>query len=74
MLRFLDGATTPAEEVALMGTTRLRPMVAATAGDAAARLRAASTRPGGRDVDGPAAVVGVPADAAAGPACRAEAQ
>ncbi|KAB1132303.1 lycopene cyclase [Micromonospora sp. AMSO12t] len=39
VLRFLDGATTPAEEVALMGTTRLRPMVAATAGDAVARLR-----------------------------------
>ncbi|MGC4763977.1 lycopene cyclase family protein [Micromonospora sp. DT46] len=39
VLRFLDGATTPAEEVALMGTTRLRPMVAATAKDAVARLR-----------------------------------
>ncbi|WP_091094527.1 lycopene cyclase family protein [Micromonospora citrea] len=39
VLRFLDGATTPAEEVALMSSTRLRPMVAAAAGDAAARLR-----------------------------------
>ncbi|MCM0678072.1 lycopene cyclase family protein, partial [Micromonospora phytophila] len=39
VLRFLDGATTPAEEVALMSSTRLLPMVAATAGDAAARLR-----------------------------------
>ncbi|NJP35409.1 lycopene cyclase [Micromonospora sp. HSS6-12] len=39
VLRFLDGATSPAEEVALMSSTRLLPMVAATAGDAAARLR-----------------------------------
>ncbi|WP_019030848.1 lycopene cyclase family protein [Salinispora arenicola] len=39
VLRFLDGTTSPAEEVALMGTTRLSPMVAATVGDAAARLR-----------------------------------
>ncbi|WP_018828280.1 lycopene cyclase family protein [Salinispora pacifica] len=39
VLRFLDGTTSPAEEAALMGTTRLAPMLAATAGDAAARLR-----------------------------------
>nr|WP_233512478.1 lycopene cyclase family protein [Micromonospora deserti] len=39
VLRFLDGTTTPAEEVAVMSSTRLPPMVAATAGDAAARLR-----------------------------------
>ncbi|NYT94733.1 lycopene cyclase family protein [Salinispora sp. H7-4] len=39
VLRFLDGTTSPAEEVALMGTTRLAPMLTATAGDAAARLR-----------------------------------
>ncbi|WP_428965617.1 lycopene cyclase family protein [Micromonospora fluostatini] len=38
VLRFLDGTTTVAEDLAVMGTTRLRPMVAATAGDAAARL------------------------------------
>ncbi|MFI7576010.1 lycopene cyclase family protein [Micromonospora sp. NPDC049497] len=39
VLRFLDGTTTPAEEVALMNTTRLVPMLAATLGDAAGRLR-----------------------------------
>lgn len=39
VLRFLDGTTSPTEEAALMGTTRLAPMLAATAGDAAARLR-----------------------------------
>ncbi|MDM4719072.1 lycopene cyclase family protein [Micromonospora sp. WMMA1363] len=39
VLRFLDGTTTPAEEAAVMGSTRLLPMVAATVGDAAARLR-----------------------------------
>lgn len=39
VLRFLDGTTSPAEEVALMSTTRPTPMVAATLGDAAARLR-----------------------------------
>ncbi|MER7459233.1 lycopene cyclase family protein [Micromonospora sp. NPDC126480] len=39
VLRFLDGATSPAEEVAVMRSTRLLPMVAATAGDAGARLR-----------------------------------
>jgi lycopene beta-cyclase len=39
VLRFLDGATTPAEELAVMRSTRLLPMVAATAGDAVARLR-----------------------------------
>ncbi|MFG2103496.1 lycopene cyclase family protein [Micromonospora echinaurantiaca] len=40
VLRFLDGATSPVEELAVMSSTRLPPMVAATAGDAAARLRA----------------------------------
>ncbi|MEU9507884.1 lycopene cyclase family protein [Micromonospora sp. NPDC048170] len=39
VLRFLDGATTPAEELAVMGSTRLLPMVVATGGDAVARLR-----------------------------------
>ncbi len=39
VLRFLDGTTSPAEEVALMGTTPVAPMLTATAGDAAARLR-----------------------------------
>ncbi|MGN9778158.1 lycopene cyclase family protein [Micromonospora sp. H33] len=39
VLRFLDGATSPAEEIALMNSTRLLPMVTATVGDAAARLR-----------------------------------
>ncbi|MFI7608382.1 lycopene cyclase family protein [Micromonospora sp. NPDC049366] len=39
VLRFLDGATTPAEELAVMRSTPLLPMVAATAGDAAHRLR-----------------------------------
>ncbi|MFC3502547.1 lycopene cyclase family protein [Micromonospora krabiensis] len=39
VLRFLDGATTPAEELAVMRSTPLLPMLAATAGDAAHRLR-----------------------------------
>ncbi|MEU6078809.1 lycopene cyclase family protein [Micromonospora sp. NPDC047074] len=39
VLRFLDGATTPVEEFAVMSSTRLPPMIAATAGDAVARLR-----------------------------------
>ncbi|MER7893136.1 lycopene cyclase family protein [Micromonospora sp. NPDC094482] len=39
VLRFLDGTTTPAEEFAVMSSTRLLPMAAATAGDAAHRLR-----------------------------------
>ncbi|MEV5767435.1 lycopene cyclase family protein [Micromonospora sp. NPDC052213] len=39
VLRFLDGATTPAEELAVMNSTRLLPMVAAAAGDVVARLR-----------------------------------
>ncbi|MEU1399395.1 lycopene cyclase family protein [Micromonospora zamorensis] len=39
VLRFLDGVTTPAEEVAIMNSTRLLPMIAATAGDAAHRVR-----------------------------------
>ncbi|WP_368051142.1 lycopene cyclase family protein [Micromonospora sp. C28SCA-DRY-2] len=44
VLRFLDGATSPAEELAVMSSTRLSPMVAATAGDAADRLRARLVR------------------------------
>ncbi|MGA3541329.1 lycopene cyclase family protein [Micromonosporaceae bacterium DT194] len=39
VLRFLDGATTPAEELAVMSSTRLLPMASAAAGDALARLR-----------------------------------
>ncbi|MEV1332956.1 lycopene cyclase family protein [Micromonospora costi] len=39
VLRFLDGTTTPAEELAVMRSTRPLPMVAATAGDALHRLR-----------------------------------
>ncbi|MBO4209755.1 lycopene cyclase family protein [Micromonospora echinofusca] len=39
VLRFLDGATTPAEDLAVMRSTSLLPMVAATAGDAVGRLR-----------------------------------
>ncbi|MEH1015115.1 lycopene cyclase family protein [Micromonospora sp. CPCC 206060] len=39
VLRFLDGATTPAEDLAVMRSARLLPMVAATAGDAVGRLR-----------------------------------
>ncbi|MEV6375760.1 lycopene cyclase family protein [Micromonospora musae] len=39
VLRFLDGTTTPAEEMAVMASTRLLPMISATAGDATHRLR-----------------------------------
>ncbi|GAB3937759.1 hypothetical protein GCM10027614_16590 [Micromonospora vulcania] len=39
MLRFLDGTTSPAEEVAVMNSTRLLPMIAATVGDAAQQVR-----------------------------------
>ncbi|WP_425436088.1 lycopene cyclase family protein [Micromonospora avicenniae] len=39
VLRFLDGTTAPAEELAVMSSTRLRPMVTATVGDVAHRLR-----------------------------------
>ncbi|GIJ80965.1 lycopene beta-cyclase [Micromonospora phaseoli] len=48
VLRFLDGATTVAEDLAVMRSTRLRPMVTATFADAAGRLRdrlAPSRRP-----------------------------
>lgn len=38
VLRFLDGDTTVAEDLAVMRSTRLVPMIAATAGDAVARL------------------------------------
>ncbi|WP_434740229.1 lycopene cyclase family protein [Micromonospora sp. SH-82] len=40
VLRFLDGTTTVAEEVAVMSSTRLAPMIAATVADASARLAA----------------------------------
>ncbi|WBB68590.1 lycopene cyclase family protein [Micromonospora sp. WMMD812] len=39
VLRFLDGTTTPGEELAVMRSTPLLAMVAATAGDAAHRVR-----------------------------------
>nr|WP_112668620.1 lycopene cyclase family protein [Micromonospora saelicesensis] len=39
VLRFLDGGTSPAEEVAIMNSTRLWPMISATAGDAVHRVR-----------------------------------
>ncbi|BCJ62710.1 lycopene cyclase [Micromonospora endophytica] len=38
VLRFLDGATTVAEDLAVMRSTRLLPMVTASVGDAAGRL------------------------------------
>ncbi|MFI5925630.1 lycopene cyclase family protein [Micromonospora sp. NPDC051543] len=59
VLRFLDGVTTPAEEIAIMNSTRLRPMIAATAGDAAQRLRD-RLRPARPAPAIPAAVVGGP--------------
>ncbi|SCE87118.1 lycopene beta-cyclase [Micromonospora matsumotoense] len=40
VLRFLDGATSPAEDLALMRSSPLLPMTSAVAGDAAGRLRA----------------------------------
>ena len=46
VLRFLDGATTPRQDLALMRAAPTLPMMRATAGDAAARLRA--RLPGGR--------------------------
>ncbi|WLS48818.1 lycopene cyclase family protein [Micromonospora profundi] len=57
VLRFLDGATTPAEEIAIMSSTRLVPMIAATAGDAAHRVRD-RLRPARPAPPIPAAVVG----------------
>ncbi|GAB3840245.1 lycopene cyclase family protein [Micromonospora andamanensis] len=39
VLRFLDGHTTVAEDLAVMRSTRLQPMVTATVADAAGRLR-----------------------------------
>ncbi|MEU0548531.1 lycopene cyclase family protein [Micromonospora sp. NPDC005979] len=57
VLRFLDGVTTPAEEIAIMNSTRLGPMIAATAGDAAQRLRD-RLRPARSAPAIPAAVVG----------------
>ncbi|WBB90727.1 lycopene cyclase family protein [Verrucosispora sp. WMMC514] len=48
VLRFLDGDTSLAEDLAVMRSTRLRPMVTATVADAAARVRdrsAPSRRP-----------------------------
>lgn len=49
VLRFLDGGTSVAEELALMGSTPLLPMTRAAAGDVVARLRTRarpSARPG----------------------------
>ncbi len=49
VLRFLDGATTPAEELAVMRSSPLLPMTGAVLGDAADRLRARLRRdPGSR--------------------------
>ncbi|MFC7547374.1 lycopene cyclase family protein [Plantactinospora sp. GCM10030261] len=45
VLRFLDGATTPAEDLAVMSSTRLVPMATAAAGDTLGRLRATRTVP-----------------------------
>ncbi|MBW4701196.1 MULTISPECIES: lycopene cyclase family protein [unclassified Micromonospora] len=44
VLRFLDGATTPAEDLAVMRSSPLLPMTSAVFGDAAGRLRARLTR------------------------------
>ncbi|MGC5663719.1 lycopene cyclase family protein [Micromonospora sp. WMMD723] len=44
VLRFLDGATSPAEDVALMRSSPLLPMTSAVVGDAVGRLRARLTR------------------------------
>ncbi|WP_420115405.1 lycopene cyclase family protein [Micromonospora sp.] len=44
VLRFLDGATGPAEDVALMRSSPLLPMTSAVVGDAVGRLRARLTR------------------------------
>ncbi|MER6594449.1 lycopene cyclase family protein, partial [Micromonospora purpureochromogenes] len=40
VLRFLDGATTPAEDLAVMRSSPLLPMTSAVVGDAVGRLRA----------------------------------
>ncbi|MBM0260392.1 lycopene cyclase family protein [Micromonospora sp. 4G55] len=45
VLRFLDGATTPAEDLAVMRSSPLLPMTSAVVGDAVGRLRA-RLRPG----------------------------
>jgi lycopene beta-cyclase len=50
VLRFLDGATSPAEEMAIMASTPLGPMTRAAAGDAAARIRARTLGLGRRTV------------------------
>ncbi|MGX4654327.1 lycopene cyclase family protein [Micromonospora sp. SCSIO 07396] len=44
VLRFLDGATSPAEDVALMRSSPLLPMTSAVVGDAVGRLRARLTQ------------------------------
>ncbi|MEU4337793.1 lycopene cyclase family protein [Micromonospora lupini] len=59
VLRFLDGVTSPAEEIAIMNSTRLLPMIAATAGDAAHRVRD-RLRPARPVPAIPAAVLGGP--------------
>ncbi|SCF13465.1 lycopene beta-cyclase [Micromonospora viridifaciens] len=61
VLRFLDGTTTPAEELAVMRSTPLLPMTGAVLGDAVDRLRARLRRgpaPGGAAEAGPGGSVG----------------
>ncbi|WP_320069798.1 lycopene cyclase family protein [Micromonospora sp. RTGN7] len=47
VLRFLDGDTSPAEDLAVMRSSPLLPMTAAVVGDVAGRLRGRLRRPGG---------------------------
>ncbi|SCG53422.1 lycopene cyclase family protein [Micromonospora halophytica] len=47
VLRFLDGATSPAEDLAVMRSSPLLPMTSAVLGDAAGRLRARLTAASG---------------------------
>jgi lycopene beta-cyclase len=47
VLRFLDGDTTPAEDLAVMRSSPLLPMISAVLGDAAGRLRGRLRRPAG---------------------------
>ncbi|MEH0934125.1 lycopene cyclase family protein [Micromonospora psammae] len=51
VLRFLDGATSPAEDLAVMRSSPLLPMTSAVLGDAAGRLRA-RLRPSPADLRG----------------------
>jgi lycopene beta-cyclase len=45
VLRFLDGVTSPAEDLAVMRSSPLLPMTGAVLGDAVGRLRARVRRP-----------------------------